>query len=306
LHSDLSNPTPPSGLKKVTIEEPRKKVKEPEPEPEPVEEVDEAKIIEARRKRREAIKAKYRLQQMHNDSTPATPATPGTPASPTSPRQDETTLSEPKPAVNPAVRAIQETDSAPQSPDIESREESPSTFDFGKEPAEKKVEDGEPSAADYDPVRDMEEDQRRNEQRLHDQEVSAADFEERDSNNDMLIPETKKETEDDDDDFDMFAEGDDDDMFAEKPNKLDKPQNKVGKVVNANSIAQGNTIKVNLLDNSDDPEGYYRVLLGELLDDRYQVQANLGKGSFASVIRCFDNKTNSLKAIKMIRNNETL
>lgn len=305
------NSTQPSGPKKVTIEEPPK---EEPPKEEPfIEEVDEAKLIEERRKKREAIKAKYRLQNMQKDSAAATPATPGTPASPASPRPEESAPApaptEPKPEkpmVNPTVKAVQESDSAPPSPSIGSREDSPSTFEIAKEPAEKGEggEDGEPSAADYDPVRDMEEDQRRNEQRLHDQEFSAADFQERDSENDMLMPEAKEEAQEGDDDFDMFAEGDDDDdMFAAKPNKLDKPNN-VGKAVNL--VAQGKQINVNLLDNSDDPEGYYRVILAEMLDDRYHVQANLGKGSFASVIRCFDTKTKQLVAIKMIRNNETL
>lgn len=44
-----------------------------------------------------------------------------------------------------------------------------------------------------------------------------------------------------------------------------------------------------LADNYDDPEGYYRVLLGETLDsNRYQVVAHLGKGMFSSVVRARD------------------
>lgn len=44
-----------------------------------------------------------------------------------------------------------------------------------------------------------------------------------------------------------------------------------------------------LADNFDDPEGYYKVILGEVLDGgRYLVQANLGKGMFSSVVKAKD------------------
>jgi hypothetical protein len=44
-----------------------------------------------------------------------------------------------------------------------------------------------------------------------------------------------------------------------------------------------------IVDNFDDPEGYYRIILGELLDNgRYHVHANLGKGMFSNVVRAKD------------------
>lgn len=44
-----------------------------------------------------------------------------------------------------------------------------------------------------------------------------------------------------------------------------------------------------LADNFDDSEGYYKVILGEVLDGgRYLVQANLGKGMFSSVVKAKD------------------
>ncbi|KWU41393.1 kinase-like protein, partial [Rhodotorula sp. JG-1b] len=44
-----------------------------------------------------------------------------------------------------------------------------------------------------------------------------------------------------------------------------------------------------LADNYDDPEGYYKVILGEALDqNRYHVVAHLGKGMFANVVRARD------------------
>ena len=49
----------------------------------------------------------------------------------------------------------------------------------------------------------------------------------------------------------------------------------------------------NLIDNWDDPEGnpslyvagYYQIILGEMLHDRYHVYQNLGKGVFSSVVK---------------------
>lgn len=61
-----------------------------------------------------------------------------------------------------------------------------------------------------------------------------------------------------------------------------------------------------MLDNWDDPEGYYKVILGELLSGRYHVQANLGRGMFSGVVRATDITTQRLVAIKIIRNNETM
>lgn len=40
------------------------------------------------------------------------------------------------------------------------------------------------------------------------------------------------------------------------------------------------------LDTASDSEGYYQVILGEILDGgRYQVFSSLGKGMFANVVR---------------------
>ena len=58
-----------------------------------------------------------------------------------------------------------------------------------------------------------------------------------------------------------------------------------------------------MLDNWDDIEGYYKIILGELLNGRYHVQANLGKGMFSGVVRAMDMTTKKLVAIKLIRNN---
>ncbi|ANB12616.1 serine/threonine protein kinase YAK1 [Sugiyamaella lignohabitans] len=47
-----------------------------------------------------------------------------------------------------------------------------------------------------------------------------------------------------------------------------------------------------MLDNWDDVEGYYRIIPGELIDDRYQVMSTLGRGVFAAVVRAIDLSNN--------------
>lgn len=164
-----------------------------------------------------------------------------------------------------------------------------------------------PSAADYDPIVDMQEDRARNDQRQNVNELSAAAYgETRPDQQDVLLPQSAANelapAGKADDGFDMFADDVDDDMFASVPPvrmTTNEPSNAV-------PIPQAQELDQSLLDNWDDPDGYYRNILGELLDGRYHVQANLGKGMFSSVVRATDTKTNRLVAIKIIRNNETM
>ena len=59
-----------------------------------------------------------------------------------------------------------------------------------------------------------------------------------------------------------------------------------------------------LTDNWDDAEGYYRVRIGETLDNRYVVSGYTGQGVFSNVIRARDQaRGNSHVAVKIIRNN---
>ncbi len=99
-------------------------------------------------------------------------------------------------------------------------------------------------------------------------------------------------------DFDMFA--DEDDMFAEDPPKSEP------KLTKSVSTQHAKRLDASLLDDWDDPDGYYRIILGELLDGRYHVQENLGRGMFSGVARATDVTKKSLVAIKIIRNNETM
>ncbi len=167
-----------------------------------------------------------------------------------------------------------------------------------------------PSAADYDPTVDMREDRERNDLRHNDEVFSGAYDETRPTTEqDVLLPAKSAKVEDkpmnSKDDFDMFAE--DDDMFAEdlvpngKPHIA--PSDDAAKAV---PIPQAKELDIGMLDNWDDIEGYYKVILGELLNGRYHVQANLGKGMFSGVVRAMDVTTKKLVAIKLIRNNETM
>ncbi|BGP53647.1 U4/U6 small nuclear ribonucleoprotein prp4 [Rhodotorula sphaerocarpa] len=102
--------------------------------------------------------------------------------------------------------------------------------------------------------------------------------------------EIEEEEEEDDDDDDMFAvEGGP--KPPKKTRKVVRRKKQAGPVlVNRGLSGAADSTNPSLLaDNYDDPEGYYRVLLGETLDsNRYQVVAHLGKGMFSSVVRARD------------------
>ena len=167
----------------------------------------------------------------------------------------------------------------------------------------------EPSAADYDPTNDMQEDQMRHNKRHWGDEVPSAAYQEQiGSKQDLLLPDKTNENISEKmtkDDFDMFADEDEVDMFAQAPESED-PDTLERKTAKAVSISQAKALDMSMLDDWDDQEGYYKVILGELLDGRYHVQSNLGKGMFSGVVRATDQKTTGLVAIKMIRNNETM
>lgn len=69
---------------------------------------------------------------------------------------------------------------------------------------------------------------------------------------------------------------------------------------------EGKKLDQSLLDNWDDIEGYYRVISGELIINRYLVTKTLGRGVFAAVVRAEDQISKTTVAIKIIRNNETM
>ncbi|MCJ1473755.1 U4/U6 small nuclear ribonucleoprotein prp4 [Lambiella insularis] len=266
--------------------------------------LDEAALIEERRKRREAIKAKHRGQEtpllvqalaISSERTEAISA----PVFETAPPLIDS------PVVSP-----------PQTPKEPCRQESPTDFDVGKDEDlanGSALDDGdrgedEPSAADYDPTMDMQEDKLRHDQRHFGDEISSGAYDETKNNQqDVLLPETLSEKpiiKKIRDEFDMFAE-EDEDMFAEAPASAHS-RDPNGEVAKAVPIQHAKALDMSMLDDWDDEEGYYKVILGELLDGRYHVQSNLGKGMFSGVVRAIDQTDKRLVAIKLIRSNETM
>jgi len=60
-------------------------------------------------------------------------------------------------------------------------------------------------------------------------------------------------------------------------------------------------------DNWTDAEGYFKISVGELLDNRYKSYAYTGKGVFSNVVRCKDKMRNDQDlAIKIIRKNDLM
>ena len=169
------------------------------------------------------------------------------------------------------------------------------------------TQEDEPSAADYDPTRDMQEDKMRHDEHQRKDEVACGAYNETATvHQEVLIPDTDIQGSVEkmaDDGLDMFAEGDELDMFAEIPAVTRKSEKEAARV---ELIPQAKALDMSMLDDWDDPEGYYKVILGELLDGRYHVQSNLGKGMFSGVVRATDQNTKRLVAIKLIRNNETM
>lgn len=168
----------------------------------------------------------------------------------------------------------------------------------------------ERSAADYDPTVDMQEDLESEDHRNNVGEMAAGAYNETEANDKEVLhagstdgtqitsqPKTKKSVIDD-----MFAseDEDEDDMFAAPvaPKKLSGPDAEPAKCEPHNDL--------NLRDNWDDLEGYYRVTIGEQFGDKYIVKAVLGRGIFSSVVRAQDKDTGRLVAIKIIRNNEPM
>lgn len=60
-------------------------------------------------------------------------------------------------------------------------------------------------------------------------------------------------------------------------------------------------------DNWDDREGYYCFRLGDVLNDRYEVFANQGRGVFSTVLRVRDTKAGNRElVVKLIRRNPVM
>ena len=274
--------------------------------------LDEAAQIEERRKRREALKNRYRggatpvrIQALHLDGDANSSASGANTA-----QDDATTpgtLTDTS-FVYPQLTSTASTEpTSPQTPKDASEPQSPADLE-GVEDIEKTDEhidpdaggEDEPSAADYDPTLDMQEERQRHDKRLFNEESSSDQDRPRPFLRESAFgPESPVPSKKSKDAFDMFAEGDDedDDMFAEvqKPAREPKTETK-----------RATTLDVNMMDDWDDSDGYYNAIIGELIQGRYAVQQNLGRGMFASVIRAHDRELGRDVAIKIIRNNESM
>lgn len=249
-----------------------------------VRQLSEAEIIEERRKRREAIKSRHKnnpplLVQALQQSMPSAPATPI--------HDSSTGVSE--------QQSPPSSIGSPQTPSRDSPPGSPAAFAVNNDeelvdrrgaPSTGSDEDG-PSAADYDPNLDMQEDRPDHKrQEIPMPPMTAAPVEGSEDPQDQ-VPKAK--------DFDMFADDDDDDMFAPGALRTAAPSTK-----------EARALDESLLDNWDYPDGHYRIILGELLDGRYAVEQQIGKGTFATVVRAQDTRTGSPVAVKIACNNETM
>lgn len=97
--------------------------------------------------------------------------------------------------------------------------------------------------------------------------------------------------------WDMFAEQDLDSNF-------DSPSANIHGGINAKQAIENPALN----DNWDDAEGYYRVRIGEALDNnRYTVNGFTGQGVFSNVVRARDQaRGGDSVAIKIIRNRELM
>ncbi|TLD37142.1 putative serine/threonine-protein kinase ppk5 [Venturia nashicola] len=252
-------------------------------------EAEAAAEVEKRRLRREALKKRLAAQTAGAESGPPTPRTPDVdlPAA-APPRTVSSQLSDPRPtqeATNGAQSHLRDSSTADDAMADQSEAE-------------------EPSAGDYDPTMDE-----RENRVLHEQQRTRSDAVEpqliEQGDGLVVAPEAKAGTNNDDDEDDMFAAGsdDDDDMFS---TKSPRAKTKAAAPTTTGAGQVGRKLHKNMLDTWDDPEGYYKIIAGELFDDRYVLGELLGKGVFANVVRATDNKTGKLVAIKIIRNNDSM
>ena len=54
----------------------------------------------------------------------------------------------------------------------------------------------------------------------------------------------------------------------------------------------------------DDEEGDYKVIYGDDIQYRYEIQENLGKGTFGKVVKAYDHAEKKIVAIKIIKNKQ--
>eukprot|EP00924_Labyrinthula_sp_SR-Ha-C_P003533 maker-scaffold_53-snap-gene-0.36-mRNA-1 protein AED:0.01 eAED:0.01 QI:72/1/1/1/1/1/2/253/386 len=96
------------------------------------------------------------------------------------------------------------------------------------------------------------------------------------------------------------------DMFADDSSESDVEAEEDKKIKKRKDATQLNTsLKRNKTD-LDDSEGYYITQNGEVLNDKYKVLSDIGRGVFSSVLLCENIETKQTNAIKIIRNNKLM
>lgn len=168
------------------------------------------------------------------------------------------------------------------------------------------------SAADYDPTQDMKNDQ---EKRIKDAAATGVDAREvAEGVGEPIVEPVKQEEEweeveievdDEDEELDMFAAFEDEGQVKKKK-KITVRRLKAGGINGDNKqeiVKRSNSAAaLQVVDNVDDTDGYYRITPGEILDDgRYQVTITLGKGMFSAVV-----KAKVLKAVDRERRQDVV
>ncbi|CAE7217303.1 hypothetical protein HRS9139_07813 [Pyrenophora teres f. teres] len=182
-------------------------------------------------------------------------------------------------------------DSVPASPDVMVIDKQ-GGYSAGASPAA-----ASPSAADYDPLQDMLDDRDRAAKKNPKPELSSDAYNETDPKALSTLPAekvapVKKQKKE----FDMFASDD------------EEEEEDVG--AETSVVAKGTVLDEKLLDNWDDPEGYYKLISNELVDGgRYRMIKGLGRGVFANVAQAEEINGDAnprIVAIKMIRRNDLM
>lgn len=244
---------------------------------------DEEKRREEKRRKWAAIREKNKanenlLQQvlLSNASESATPNT-----------QSPAAISDASvsPSASPRIGHL---DSAPASPDVMVVEKQEERSE-GVSPTA-----GSPAAADYDPTKDMLDDRDRAAQKAQQSEMSAEAYSETNPKALSTLPAEKAQpVKKQKKEFDMFNFSDDEDEDEEASEEV-------------GAAAKGTVLDEKLLDNWDDPEGYYKLISNELVNDgRYRMIKSIGRGVFANVAQAEDTDGNVV-AIKMIRRNDLM
>lgn len=280
LEKERSKPAPKPAVPAFAADE-------PEPELEPAEEeIDEEKRIEERRKKREALLAKFRAGEGPKPSLPGSPAKPGA-QSPASIGTGANTES----GATPLMQNLATTS--------RSATPNPQNTSLAPTPVGNGVDLSKPEGQAADTRREG---------------MSAADYNEKKGDDKAMPPDVKEEdeweeveieVEDEDDEMDMFA------AFGDEETPKKKRKVKVRRRKNANGTEAIEYLEkpkstaaaaLEIVDNVDDVEGYYRITPGELLDDgRYQITVTLGKGMFSAVV-----KAKVLKAVGQERHQDVV